>query len=96
MSPALTGILAEARIAPVMTVPGPITAVPLARALAAGGTRCAEVTLRTPDAGQVVKAMAAHGALTVGAGTVHGGIPMTDVIAVGEAMPFDPGHGLPR
>ncbi|MBO4253085.1 hypothetical protein [Streptomyces griseorubiginosus] len=35
--------------------------------MAAGGARRAEVTFRTPGTGQVAKAMAAHGALMVGA-----------------------------
>lgn len=62
--------LSAARLLPVLVVPSVGMAGPLAEALAAGGARCAEVTFRTPDAEQVVKAMAAHGGLTVGAGTV--------------------------
>ncbi|MEU2779066.1 hypothetical protein ABZ646_40990, partial [Streptomyces sp. NPDC007162] len=66
----LAAVLAGARLLPVLTVASVASAGPLADALAAGGARCAEVTFRTPDAERVVKAMAAHGALTVGAGTV--------------------------
>ncbi|MFM9695946.1 bifunctional 4-hydroxy-2-oxoglutarate aldolase/2-dehydro-3-deoxy-phosphogluconate aldolase [Streptomyces europaeiscabiei] len=70
MTASLASVLAGARILPVLTVPDPATAAPLADALATGGARCAEVTFRTPDAEQVLKAMAAHGGLAVGAGTV--------------------------
>lgn len=70
MTASLASVLAGARILPVLTVPDPTTAAPLADALATGGARCAEVTFRTPDADQVLKVMAAHGGLVVGAGTV--------------------------
>ncbi|MFE2726129.1 bifunctional 4-hydroxy-2-oxoglutarate aldolase/2-dehydro-3-deoxy-phosphogluconate aldolase [Kitasatospora sp. NPDC059327] len=66
----LDAALAGARLLPVLTVPSAATAGPLADALAAGGARCAEVTLRTPGATSVLRTMAAHGGLTVGAGTV--------------------------
>jgi len=70
MSTDLTAALSGARILPVLTLPDVATAAPLAEALAAGGARYAEVTFRTPDAEQALRAMAAHGGLTVGAGTV--------------------------
>ncbi|WDF38874.1 bifunctional 4-hydroxy-2-oxoglutarate aldolase/2-dehydro-3-deoxy-phosphogluconate aldolase [Streptomyces sp. T12] len=70
MTASLAAALSGARILPVLTVPSATMAAPLADALAVGGARCAEVTFRTPDAEQVVKAMAAHGGLVVGAGTV--------------------------
>jgi 2-dehydro-3-deoxyphosphogluconate aldolase/(4S)-4-hydroxy-2-oxoglutarate aldolase len=70
MTADITAVLTETRIMPVLTVPDATTATPLARALSAGGARCAEVTFRTPDAEQVVKAMAAESGLVVGAGTV--------------------------
>ncbi|MGQ4403510.1 bifunctional 4-hydroxy-2-oxoglutarate aldolase/2-dehydro-3-deoxy-phosphogluconate aldolase [Streptomyces hayashii] len=66
----LASVLAGARFLPVLTVPSPASAGPLADALAAGGATCAEVTFRTRDAERVLKEMAAHGGLTVGAGTV--------------------------
>lgn len=70
MTTDLTAALSGARILPVLTLPDVATAAPLAEALAAGGARCAEVTFRTPDAEHALRAMAAHGGLTVGAGTV--------------------------
>ncbi|MFI1445045.1 hypothetical protein [Streptomyces fructofermentans] len=66
----LASVLAGARLLPVLTVPSTATVGPLADALAAGGARCAEVTFRTPGAEQVLKTMAAHGGLIVGAGTI--------------------------
>ncbi|MFE7766033.1 bifunctional 4-hydroxy-2-oxoglutarate aldolase/2-dehydro-3-deoxy-phosphogluconate aldolase [Streptomyces sp. NPDC057438] len=70
MTTDLAGLLDGARIIPVLTVPDPATAAPLADALTTGGARCVEVTFRTPDAEHVLKTMAAHGGLTVGAGTI--------------------------
>ena len=91
MTADLTGILAEARIVPVLTVPDPATAAPLARALSAGGARCAEVTFRTPDAEQVLKTMAAHDGLTVGAGTVLTPEQAERAVAAGARFVVSPG-----
>jgi 2-dehydro-3-deoxyphosphogluconate aldolase/(4S)-4-hydroxy-2-oxoglutarate aldolase len=66
----LASVLGGARLLPVLTVPSTAMAGPLADALTAGGARCAEVTFRTPEAEQVLKTMAGHGGLTVGAGTI--------------------------
>ncbi|MFF4783476.1 bifunctional 4-hydroxy-2-oxoglutarate aldolase/2-dehydro-3-deoxy-phosphogluconate aldolase [Streptomyces griseorubiginosus] len=87
----LAGLLTGARIVPVLTVPDPRTAAPLARALAAGGARCAEVTFRTPDAEQVVKAMAAEGGLVVGAGTVLTAEQAERAVAAGARFLVSPG-----
>ncbi|MFD5593159.1 bifunctional 4-hydroxy-2-oxoglutarate aldolase/2-dehydro-3-deoxy-phosphogluconate aldolase [Streptomyces griseorubiginosus] len=91
MTAHLAELLAEARIVPVLTVPDPRTAAPLARALAAGGARCAEVTFRTPDAEQVVKAMAAEGGLAVGAGTVLTAEQAERAVAAGARFIVSPG-----
>ncbi|MFF5493687.1 bifunctional 4-hydroxy-2-oxoglutarate aldolase/2-dehydro-3-deoxy-phosphogluconate aldolase [Streptomyces aquilus] len=88
---ALAGLLAEARIVPVLTVPDPATAAPLAHALAAGGARCAEVTFRTPDAERVVKAMAAEGGLLVGAGTVLTAAQAERAVEAGARFVVSPG-----
>ena len=63
--------LRKARIVPVMVIRDLAHAVPLARALVAGGLNILEVTLRTACALDAIKAIAAEveGAL-VGAGTV--------------------------
>ncbi|WP_409468491.1 bifunctional 4-hydroxy-2-oxoglutarate aldolase/2-dehydro-3-deoxy-phosphogluconate aldolase [Streptomyces sp. HC307] len=91
MSTALADVLAGARILPVLTVPDPATAAPLAEALNAGGARCAEVTFRTPDAEQVLKTMAAHGGLTVGAGTVLTPEQAERAVAAGARFVVSPG-----
>ncbi|MDX3451997.1 bifunctional 4-hydroxy-2-oxoglutarate aldolase/2-dehydro-3-deoxy-phosphogluconate aldolase [Streptomyces sp. ME02-8801-2C] len=91
MNTSLTDVLAGARLMPVLTVPDPATAAPLAEALAAGGARCAEVTFRTPDAEQVVKTMAAHGHLTVGAGTILTAEQAERAVAAGARFLVSPG-----
>ncbi|MFD7453803.1 bifunctional 4-hydroxy-2-oxoglutarate aldolase/2-dehydro-3-deoxy-phosphogluconate aldolase [Kitasatospora sp. NPDC059827] len=85
-------VLDGARVVPVLTVRDPATAGPLAEALAEGGARCAEVTFRTPDAEQVVKAMAAHGGLAVGAGTVLTAEQAERAVAAGARFVVSPGY----
>ncbi|MET7779820.1 bifunctional 4-hydroxy-2-oxoglutarate aldolase/2-dehydro-3-deoxy-phosphogluconate aldolase [Streptomyces sp. NPDC005388] len=84
-------VLAGARFLPVLTVPSAETAGPLADALAAGGARCAEVTFRTPDAEQVLKGMAAHGGLSVGAGTILTPEQAERAVAAGARFVVSPG-----
>lgn len=91
MTTDLASVLAGARVMPVLTVPSAATAGPLADALASGGARCAEVTFRTPDAERVVKAMAAHGGLTVGAGTVLTSEQAERAVAAGARFVVSPG-----
>jgi hypothetical protein len=56
---------------PVVTIERPDDAVPLARALLAGGIGCAEITLRTAAAAEAIGRIAAEEpAFLVGAGTV--------------------------
>ncbi|MFE2971259.1 bifunctional 4-hydroxy-2-oxoglutarate aldolase/2-dehydro-3-deoxy-phosphogluconate aldolase [Streptomyces sp. NPDC059340] len=88
----LASVLAGARVMPVLTVPDPATAGPLAEALAAGGSRCAEVTFRTPDAAHVLKTMAAHGGLAVGAGTVLTAGQVERAVAAGARFVVSPGY----
>jgi 2-dehydro-3-deoxyphosphogluconate aldolase/(4S)-4-hydroxy-2-oxoglutarate aldolase len=64
-------ILGLAPVMPVITIEDPRRAVPLARALAAGGLRAIEVTLRTPAALDAIRAIAAEVPEAVaGVGTV--------------------------
>ncbi|MFJ8363769.1 bifunctional 4-hydroxy-2-oxoglutarate aldolase/2-dehydro-3-deoxy-phosphogluconate aldolase [Streptomyces sp. NPDC093984] len=88
----LASVLAGARILPVLTVASVAQAGPLADALTAGGARCAEVTLRTPDAEQVVKAMSAHGGLAVGAGTVLTSEQAKRAVMAGARFVVSPGY----
>jgi 2-dehydro-3-deoxyphosphogluconate aldolase/(4S)-4-hydroxy-2-oxoglutarate aldolase len=64
-------LLEQAVVVPVVVVERRETALPLARALVAGGLRMLEITLRTPVAFDVIRAIAAEvGEAIVGAGTV--------------------------
>ncbi|MFJ3779986.1 bifunctional 4-hydroxy-2-oxoglutarate aldolase/2-dehydro-3-deoxy-phosphogluconate aldolase [Streptomyces sp. NPDC090075] len=87
----LADVLSGARIMPVLTVPDPATAARLADALVAGGALCAEVTFRTPGAEQALKAMAAHGGLTVGAGTVLTPLQAERAVQAGARFVVSPG-----
>ena len=59
-------------IVPLVTLDDPNDAVPLARALVAGGIPIAEVTFRTSAGGEAIKRMAKEvPEIIVGAGTVH-------------------------
>ena len=67
----LETLFRAARIIPVITIERAADAVPLARALVAGGLRCLEITLRTPAAAEAVKAVATDvPEAIVGVGTV--------------------------
>ncbi|WP_406131569.1 bifunctional 4-hydroxy-2-oxoglutarate aldolase/2-dehydro-3-deoxy-phosphogluconate aldolase [Streptomyces sp. NBC_00989] len=87
----LASVLAGARLMPVLTVASTATASPLADALVAGGARCAEVTFRTPQAEQVLRAIAKHGGLTVGAGTVLTPEQAERAVAAGARFVVCPG-----
>jgi 2-dehydro-3-deoxyphosphogluconate aldolase/(4S)-4-hydroxy-2-oxoglutarate aldolase len=67
----LNSLLAGTPVVPVLVIDSVATALPLARALVDGGLRVLEITLRTPAALDVTRAIAAEveGAV-VGAGTV--------------------------
>lgn len=63
--------LRAVRVVPVITIDDPENAVPLAHAMAAGGLRCAEITFRTPRAGEALRRICAEAPeMFAGAGTV--------------------------
>jgi 2-dehydro-3-deoxyphosphogluconate aldolase/(4S)-4-hydroxy-2-oxoglutarate aldolase len=63
--------LSRIGLVPVITIDSPRDAVPLAEALLDGGIGCAEVTFRTPSAGEAIHRISSTcGELLVGAGTV--------------------------
>lgn len=62
--------LSRHRVVPVVVADNPDHAVPLSEALCAAGLPLAEVTFRTPAAEEVLRRMAGHPDITVGAGTV--------------------------
>ncbi|MFI2228781.1 bifunctional 4-hydroxy-2-oxoglutarate aldolase/2-dehydro-3-deoxy-phosphogluconate aldolase [Nocardia testacea] len=92
MTAGIDSVLRGSRILPVLTVQDPATTHALADALAAGGARCAEVTFRTQGAEQVLETMAAHGGLTVGAGTVVTRDQVERAMAAGARFVVSPGY----
>jgi 2-dehydro-3-deoxyphosphogluconate aldolase/(4S)-4-hydroxy-2-oxoglutarate aldolase len=63
--------LRDVRVVPVITIDDPENAVPLARALAAGGLSCVEITFRTPRAAEALRRITAEvPEVFAGAGTV--------------------------
>ncbi|MFF0019977.1 bifunctional 4-hydroxy-2-oxoglutarate aldolase/2-dehydro-3-deoxy-phosphogluconate aldolase [Streptomyces sp. NPDC005496] len=85
-------VLDLAPVVPVVVVEDAADAVPLARALVAGGLPAIEVTLRTPAAPAAIRAIAAEvpGAM-VGAGTVLSPAQVTDAVAAGARFLVSPG-----
>lgn len=85
-------ILAAGPVIPVMVIEEPERAVPLARALMAGGVRVLEIVLRTPVALDAIRAIAAEvpEAIT-GAGTVINGQDLAAVTEAGAVFAISPG-----
>jgi 2-dehydro-3-deoxyphosphogluconate aldolase/(4S)-4-hydroxy-2-oxoglutarate aldolase len=88
----LEAILKSAPVVPVVVIHELAHAVPLARALVAGGTPAIEVTLRTPVALDAIRAIAAEveGAM-VGAGTVLTPRDLAAVARAGARFAVSPG-----
>jgi 2-dehydro-3-deoxyphosphogluconate aldolase/(4S)-4-hydroxy-2-oxoglutarate aldolase len=86
-------ILAAAPVVPVMVIDKPSDAVPLARALVAGGLPVLEITLRTAAALDCIRAILAEveGA-SVGAGTVIDVTQLVECDRLGCAFAVSPGH----
>lgn len=89
---ALENILIPARIVPVLTIDRVEDAVPLARALVAGGVNVLEVTFRTEAAVTAARAIIAEvpGAI-VGMGTVLNGDDLRRALALGAQFAVSPG-----
>ncbi|MGW1291749.1 bifunctional 4-hydroxy-2-oxoglutarate aldolase/2-dehydro-3-deoxy-phosphogluconate aldolase [Streptomyces sp. NPDC002533] len=85
-------VLDLAPVVPVVVLHDAADAVPLARALVAGGLPAIEVTLRTPAALESIRAMAAEvpGAV-VGAGTVISPEHVRETVAAGARFLVSPG-----
>jgi 2-dehydro-3-deoxyphosphogluconate aldolase/(4S)-4-hydroxy-2-oxoglutarate aldolase len=88
----LEPILTLAPVVPVVVIEDAVQAVPLARALVAGGTPAIEVTLRTPAALDAIRAIAAEveGA-HVGAGTVLDAAQLEAAVEAGSTFMVSPG-----
>ncbi|MFF3464691.1 bifunctional 4-hydroxy-2-oxoglutarate aldolase/2-dehydro-3-deoxy-phosphogluconate aldolase [Streptomyces sp. NPDC001984] len=85
-------VLDLAPVVPVVVIEDAADAVPLARALVAGGLTAIEVTLRTPAALDAIRAVAAEVPdAVVGAGTVLTPQQVTDSVAAGARFLVSPG-----
>ena len=85
-------ILRQGPVVPVMVIHKLEQAVPLAKALMAGGIRVLEITLRTPVAVEAIRAISQDvpGAF-VGAGTVTRAEELTAVAGAGAVFAISPG-----
>jgi 2-dehydro-3-deoxyphosphogluconate aldolase/(4S)-4-hydroxy-2-oxoglutarate aldolase len=88
----LDSLLADTPVVPVLVIDSVATALPLARALVDGGLRVLEITLRTPAALDVIRALAAEveGAV-IGAGTVLTAGQYADAERAGARFVVSPG-----
>lgn len=84
-------IMRTAPVIPVIVVDDIDHAVPLARALVAGGLRVLEVTMRTPAALHAIAAMKSVEGAIVGAGTVTNPDQLDQAIAAGSEFIVSPG-----
>jgi 2-dehydro-3-deoxyphosphogluconate aldolase / (4S)-4-hydroxy-2-oxoglutarate aldolase len=88
----LASLMRLAPVIPVVVIDDALAAVPMARALVAGGVPAIEVTLRTPAALEAVRAIAAEveGAV-VGVGTVLGETDLRAAYEAGARFAVSPG-----
>ena len=88
----LATLFKQAMIIPVLTIDRLEDAVPLAKALVAGGVRVLEVTLRTPVAIEAAKAIMAHvPEAIVGIGTILSAADLARAEALGAEFGISPG-----
>ena len=87
----IAAIMQTAPVIPVIVVDEVEHAVPLARALVAGGLRVLEVTLRTPAALDAISAMKQVEGAIVGAGTVTNQRELADALEAGSEFIVSPG-----
>ena len=87
----IADIMKTAPVIPVIVVDEVEHAVPLARALVAGGLRVLEVTLRTPAALDAIAAMKQVDGAIVGAGTVTNQQDLANAMQAGSEFIVSPG-----
>jgi 2-dehydro-3-deoxyphosphogluconate aldolase/(4S)-4-hydroxy-2-oxoglutarate aldolase len=88
----LASLFKAAQVIPVLTIERLADAVPLARALVAGGVRVLEVTLRTPVAIEAAKAIISEvPEAFVGIGTILNGSDLARAEAIGARFGISPG-----
>lgn len=86
-------VMQDAPVVPVIVLHDVVTAVPLARALVAGGVRMLEVTLRTPQALACMEAIARDvPEAVVGAGTVRNAADVQRAQQAGARFAVSPGY----
>lgn len=86
------GLAPTVPVVPVVVIDDAADAVPLARALVAGGLPLIEVTLRTPAALDALRAIAAEvPEAVVGAGTVVSAAGVVDAVGAGARFLVSPG-----
>jgi 2-dehydro-3-deoxyphosphogluconate aldolase/(4S)-4-hydroxy-2-oxoglutarate aldolase len=79
------------RVVAVVTLDRAANAVPLGQALAAGGVRAVELTLRTPEALEGLRRLAGVPGVLAGAGTVLDAQQIPSVVAAGARFAVSPG-----
>lgn len=84
-------IMRAAPVIPVLVIEDVAHAVPIAEALVAGGLPVLEVTLRTPAALDVIRAMKQVPGAIVGAGTVLNPADLDKALAAGSEFIVSPG-----
>jgi 2-dehydro-3-deoxyphosphogluconate aldolase/(4S)-4-hydroxy-2-oxoglutarate aldolase len=88
----IAAVLADGPVIPVIVIEDVAHAVPLAKALVAGGVRVLEVTLRTEAGLEAMRRMLGEvPEAIVGAGTVLTGAQLEEVAAIGAAFAVSPG-----
>ncbi len=88
----MAALLRLAPVVPVLVIDNAADAVPLARALTAGGLRLLEVTLRTPDALEAIRRIAGEVEdAVVGAGTVLNRYDLEESARAGARFAVSPG-----
>lgn len=89
-------ILTSGPVVPVIVIQKLEHAVPLAKALVAGGVKVLEVTLRTPCAMDAIRAIAQEvPEAIIGAGTVTNAQQLAEVTAAGAQFAISPGLTAP-
>lgn len=91
MTLSVDDVMGLAPVIPVLVVDNVADAVPLARALVAGGLPALEVTMRTPAALDVMRAMSEVEGAVVGAGTVLNPAMLDQALAAGARFIVSPG-----
>ncbi len=87
----IDALMRSVPVIPVLVVEEVAHAEPIARALVAGGLTALEVTLRTPAALDVIRAMARVEGAVVGAGTVLNERDLDAALEAGATFIVSPG-----